>query len=155
PNASVKTIMGVGLIAYYAVYVMRTLQKEHVPDEDFHLEPLTFAPKAAEPATGVILAQVLLSLLGIMVCAHLFVEQINHLSGLFHVDPLILSLIIAPIATEMPEKFNSVIWLKQNKDNLALGNITGAMVFQSCIPTAVGLLFTPWVLNTQGMLSVG
>ena len=53
---------------------------------------------------------------------------------------LVLALIIAPIATELPEKFNSVIWVRQAKDTLALGNITGAMVFQSCIPTVVGLL---------------
>ena len=48
---------------------------------------------------------------------------------------------IAPIATELPEKFNSVIWVRQGKDTLAMGNITGAMVFQSTIPTVVALLF--------------
>ena len=46
----------------------------------------------------------------------------------------ILALVIAPIATELPEKFNSVIWVRQGKDTLALGNITGAMVFQSVHP---------------------
>ena len=48
---------------------------------------------------------------------------------------------IAPIATELPEKFNSVIWVRQGKDTLAMGNITGAMVFQSTIPTVVALVF--------------
>ena len=57
------------------------------------------------------------------------------------VDPVILALVIAPIATELPEKFNSVIWVRQGKDTLAMGNITGAMVFQSTIPTVVALLF--------------
>ena len=51
------------------------------------------------------------------------------------------ALVIAPIATELPEKFNSVIWVRQGKDTLAMGNITGAMVFQSTIPTVVALLF--------------
>ena len=54
--------------------------------------------------------------------------------------PALLALIIAPIATELPEKFNSLIWVRQNKDTLAMGNITGAMVFQSCIPTAIGVV---------------
>ena len=54
---------------------------------------------------------------------------------------MLLALVIAPIATELPEKFNSIIWVRQNKDTLALGNITGAMVFQSTIPTVVGLVF--------------
>ena len=51
----------------------------------------------------------------------------------------LLALVIAPIATELPEKFNSVIWVRQGKDTLAMGNITGAMVFQSTIPTVVAL----------------
>ena len=50
------------------------------------------------------------------------------------VDRALLALVIAPIATELPEKFNSVIWVRQGKDTLAMGNITGAMVFQSDDP---------------------
>jgi len=59
------------------------------------------------------------------------------------VDGTLLALVIAPIATELPEKFNSVIWVRQGKDNLALGNITGAMVFQSAIPPSIALVFAP------------
>ena len=57
------------------------------------------------------------------------------------VDSVLLALVIAPIATELPEKFNSIIWVRQGKDTLAMGNITGAMVFQSAIPTVVALVF--------------
>ena len=63
-----------------------------------------------------------------------------HLASELGLDPALLALIIAPIATELPEKFNSVIWVRQGKDTLAMGNITGAMVFQSCIPTAIGIV---------------
>ena len=38
---------------------------------------------------------------------------------------MLLALVIAPIATELPEKFNSLIWVRQGKDTLAMGNITG------------------------------
>jgi cation:H+ antiporter len=34
-----------------------------------------------------------------------------------------------------------------------MGNISGAMVFQSCIPVTVGLWFTPWVLNEFAIAS--
>ena len=61
----------------------------------------------------------------------------------------LLALVIAPIATELPEKFNSIIWVRQGKDTLAMGNITGAMVFQSTIPTVVALVFasSTWVVT--------
>ena len=79
----------------------------------------------------------------IIVGAQVFVGAVEHLSTVIGLDPTILALIIAPIATELPEKFNSVLWVRNGKDTLAMGNITGAMVFQSCLPTVLGLLFTP------------
>lgn len=151
---TVKQILAVGLVMFYGFYVYRTIKKEHVSDEEFDMEPLIFSPKQAEPLTGMILFQVLISLLSIIFLAHLFVEQISEIATKLSIDPLIISLIICPIATELPEKFNSVVWIKDRKDVMAYGNITGAMVFQSTIPTAIGLMFTPWVLHEQALLSV-
>lgn len=37
--------------------------------------------------------------------------------------------------------------MRQGKDILAVGNITGAMAFQSTIPVALGLLLTDWDLD--------
>jgi len=67
---------------------------------------------------------------------------------------MILAFLIAPIATELPEKFNSVIWYWRSKDTLALGNITGAMVFQSSIPVSIGLVFTAWSLSWINIAAV-
>lgn len=150
-----KVTVAIILLLIYAVYVWKTLSIEHVPDEEFSLPPLTISPKTTEPPTWVILAQVAMSLLGILVLAHLFVDQVHILSEYFHIPSLILSLVITPIATELPEKFNSVMWIRKGKDNLAMGNITGAMVFQSCIPVSVGLLFTPWHLTPHALVSAG
>lgn len=151
----VKRLIAVGLLIFYGVYVYRTLKKEHIPDEEFDLPSLMFAPQSKAPKTVLILGQLAASLLILLVLVHFFVEEINDVATTLGVPALVLSLIVTPIATELPEKFNSVVWIRARKDNLALGNITGAMVFQSCIPTAIGLAFTPWVLNVQGMLSVG
>ena len=68
--------------------------------------------------------------------------------------PLVLALILAPLATELPEKVNSFFWVREGKDALALGNITGAMVFQSTIPVGIGLLFTDWALDGNAILSI-
>jgi cation:H+ antiporter len=59
----------------------------------------------------------------------------------------VLALIIAPLATELPEKLNSVIWMRRGKDMLAIGNITGAMAFQATVPVALGLVVTEWQLD--------
>jgi cation:H+ antiporter len=67
----------------------------------------------------------------------------------------LMSLLIIPIATELPEKINSILWIRRRKDTLAFGNITGAMVFQGTILPAIGILLTPWtVLRTEVLMGV-
>jgi cation:H+ antiporter len=85
--------------------------------------------------------------------AHFFVHAVEHISKTVGLPAGLIALVLAPLATELPEKFNSVIWLRKNKDTLALGNIAGAMVFQSSVPVAVGLVFTSWRLDFLSILS--
>jgi cation:H+ antiporter len=97
--------------------------------------------------------QVALALACIVGGARLFVSGVEVLGDRFGVPHLVFALLLAPLATELPEKFNSVIWIRRNKDTLALGNMTGAMVFQSTFPVSVGLLLTPWRLAHAGLVA--
>jgi cation:H+ antiporter len=108
--------------------------------------------EGAAPRMRIIVSQVVLALALIIIGAQVFVGAVEHLSEAIGLDPTILALIIAPIATELPEKFNSVLWVRNSKDTLAMGNITGAMVFQSCLPTVLGLLFTAWVFTPDSAI---
>ena len=85
--------------------------------------------------------------------AHLVVDGVLDVAELLGVSALVLALIIAPLATELPEKANSFLWIREGKDSLALGNITGALVFQSAIPVALGVAFTPWELGPAPLLA--
>jgi cation:H+ antiporter len=135
------------LIAIYAWYVRAHLQAD-AAEEGEELAPLRFRRIDARahrndpivPRLRVINLQVLVALGFIIVGAIFFVDAVEHLATTLGVSEVLLALVIAPVATELPEKFNSIIWVRQNKDTLAMGNITGAMVFQSCIPTVVGLV---------------
>ncbi len=44
------------------------------------------------------------------------------------VPAALIALLLAPLATELPEKFNSVIWVSEEKDTLAIGTHTGPVV---------------------------
>jgi cation:H+ antiporter len=100
-----------------------------------------------------VVVQLAVALGAIVGGAHLFVEQVLHVADSAGIEPLVLSLVLAPFATELPEKANSFFWVRDGKDALALGNITGAMVFQSTLPVGIGLLFTDWKLNTYSALA--
>lgn len=153
--APLKYLIAAFLLCYYLTYVLRTINRcQGGICENAEPDELLFERIFKKYNVFIIWLQIIVSILGLIYFSHIFVEQIRFFAAEFHLNPLILSLILAPIATELPEKFNSVLWVSQSKDTLALGNITGAMVFQSCIPTAIGIVLTPWVFGTESIMSI-
>ena len=118
---------GHGTAASEPLFLVRFLNRIGVPENLF-----------------TILLQLGVGLTLIVFGAHGFVQGVEQLSQLLGVSTLVLSLLIVPIATELPEKINSIIWIRKRKDTLAFGNITGAMVFQGSLLPAIGILLTPW-----------
>lgn len=110
------------------------------------LHPHGHAAPHVHPRLRVIVSQVVIALAGILGGAYFFVGATKVAADALEVAPMLVALVIAPIATELPEKFNSVIWMRQSKDTYALGNITGAMVFQSTFPVSLAMAFTDWRL---------
>lgn len=148
-------LVAVALIGYvgYSVVMLRLKRAAGIElDHGLYVESL-FRGNSMNPRGWAIALQVLAGVLAILFGAKEFVDQVilfSHRAGL---NPGVLSLILSPLATELPEKYNSVVWIRQKKDHLALANITGAMVFQSCIPVALGLAFTPWILTAPEILA--
>src|SRR5215217_1667567 len=129
---SLKVALALLLVVAYALYVRRTLHTgaalEEVP------ERLTLWRRSSEPPSWAVVGQALLALILIVVGAQIFVDAVEHAAGSARLPAGLVALVLAPLATELPEKINSDIWVRDVKDTLALGNITGAMVFQSTVP---------------------
>ncbi len=148
------------LLALYAWYVRGHLAAE-AGEHDEDLAPLRLRRLDRGrvlhpvPRLRVVGVQVVVALACILLGAVFFVGAVQHVAASLGVGSALLALVVAPIATELPEKLNSVIWVRQGKDTLAIGNITGAMVFQSAIPTSIALLFAPaaWSVGTGSALS--
>jgi cation:H+ antiporter len=159
-----RWIVAVILIGLYAWYVKGHLDSEAAEHTDdlaplrmHKLDRAAHADDPREPRLRVIALQVVASVGLIIVGAVFFIDAVNDVAHVLGVSEVLLALVIAPIATELPEKFNSIIWVRQTKDTLALGNITGAMVFQSAIPTVVGLVFAAdtWVVGQGSYTAFG
>jgi cation:H+ antiporter len=154
-----KIVVAILLVVIYGWYVKGHFEADPSVDiED--LAPLRFhrfdaGRTHADPRLRIVNVQVLVALGLIVIGAVAFVDAVGHVATSLGVSQVLLSLVIAPIATELPEKFNSIIWIRQRKDTLAMGNITGAMVFQSAIPVSVALLFAPhaWVAGPGSYLA--
>jgi cation:H+ antiporter len=149
--------VGVLAILAYPFYIRRTLLAGGEVQDQATIGPLIFERRPERGTNpGVLLCAIqLLVGLGAMVGgAHLFVEELLNIAESLGVEAIVLALILAPLATELPEKVNSFFWVRDGKDSLALGNITGAMVFQSTIPVGIGLVFTDWKLSGNAAISI-
>jgi cation:H+ antiporter len=151
PMRAVKIALAVGLIGIYANYVRVTIKDSGEKGED--LRPLYLHKKGLPPHWRFITLQLAVALSAIILGADLFIKQVVAVSEYYAIPALILSLLITPIATELPEKFNSLIWVRKNKDTLAIGNITGAMVFQSTFLPMFGIFLTPWHLTEPAIVA--
>ena len=155
--AALRIPVGIVAILAYPLYIRRTLRAGGAVQDEETLEPLIFerrAERRRDPGPTLCVLQLLAGLAAMVGGAHLFVEELLGIAESLGVEAVVLALILAPLATELPEKVNSFFWVREGKDSLALGNVTGAMVFQSTIPVGIGLLFTDWELVGNAVLSI-
>lgn len=134
------------LVVSYIGYAWRLLgtgaqENAEVPERTLHL---WHAPKVP---MGIIWLQITLALGGLIIGAHFFVLALDQVTKTWRLPAFIISLMLTPVATELPEVLNSVIWIKRRHQSLAFGNVTGAMCFQASLVPAMGILLTPWHLS--------
>jgi len=142
-----KSWLGGLFLAAYALYVWKELRS----DGDLHdaeaLEPLTFRPQDNDPGLFWAGLQTGVALIVVFAASRVFVSQLDAIGPALGIPTQLVALLLSPIATEMPETVNAIIWVRQGKERLALANISGAMMIQATIPTAFGLFYTPWLFD--------
>jgi cation:H+ antiporter len=145
---AIKPWLGLLFFAAYGVYFWREIRGGTSDDHDAQaLAPLKLQPRAARPATTAVLVQTLGALSLIFVASQIFVHQLDAIGPMLGLSGAITALLLSPIATELPEIMNAIIWVRQGKTQLALANISGAMMIQATVPSGLGLLFTDWRLD--------
>jgi cation:H+ antiporter len=150
PHA-LRIVIGVALLLCYAAYVVATLRGGSASTD--LPEPLHIVRwRAGQPHTGFVTVQLLVSIGLLILGSALFVDALNRAADALHIAPLILALVVVPLATELPETLNSVLWVRSRDDTLAFGNIAGAATFQACILGFVGVTFTSWEPGAGGII---
>lgn len=158
----VRAMIAISLVLVYFIYLMLTIRASAKLVADGHgtaaSEPLflvrLFGRLGVPENFFTVLLQLAIGLILIILGAHGFVQGVEELSVWLGLSALVLSLLIVPVATELPEKVNSILWIRKRKDTLAFGNITGAMVFQGSLLPALGILLTPWEPRAEVLAGV-
>ena len=146
---------GLGLLffAAYVAYFIKEMRADTEKHTDADLEPLRLQPKRVTPSGWAIAVQTILSLGVIFVASQLFVGQLEWAGPAFGISATATALLLSPVATELPEVMNAIIWIRQGKTSLALANISGSMMVQATVPSGLGILFTPWKFDSALKLS--
>ena len=159
PSGGIHLMAGLCLVFLYGYYVFNTVQASVIlvdkghgtrTEDPLHLRRLGI-PHTLPWEFGQLCIAIVLIVLG----AKLFVTGVEQVAAATGIGALVLSLVIVPIATEMPEKFNSILWVRRGKDTLAFGNVTGAMVFQGTLLPAFGLQLAAWRPGYDVLLAMG
>lgn len=157
-NGTARAIFSFGMVFIYFIYVLMTIRASADLVKDGHAteaESEMFLNKVGIPTNmPTIILQLLLGLGLLVAGAEGFIHGIQQAAPILGISALLLSLMIVPIATELPEKVNSILWIRRHKDTLAFGNITGAMVFQGTLLPAIGISLTPWTPQPAVFLGI-
>lgn len=154
----VRAAIAFVMVMIYFVYVMMTLRASSKLVEEGHAteagSPMLLARLGLPQNMLFIIVQLAMGLGLLVIGAKGFIHGVEAAAPIIGLSALLLSLMIIPIATELPEKVNSILWIRKHKDTLAFGNITGAMVFQGTLLPAIGVSLTPWAPQKEVLLGV-
>lgn len=148
-----KPALGLLFFAAYGLYFYREMGADSTAHTSVDLEPLKLQPKRATPTGMAVAIQSIATLIVIFTASQLFVAQLEWAGPALGLSATVTALLLSPIATELPEVMNAIIWVRQGKTSLALANISGAMMIQATVPSGLGILFTPWLFNNILVLS--
>lgn len=155
----VRASLAFVMVTIYFIYVMLTLRASSTLVENGHAteasSPMLLTRLGLPNTVFFIVFQLALGLALLVTGAKGFIHGIEAAAPVIGISALLLSLMIIPVATELPEKVNSILWIRKHKDTLAFGNITGAMVFQGTLLPAIGISLTPWTPQKEVLLGVG
>lgn len=150
---AIKPWLGIVFFAIYLVYFYKEMTGDDDDASAEGLEPLKLQPRRENPRMLAIAAQTLGALAVIFVASQAFVKQLEWAGPALGLPSVVVALLLSPIATELPEIMNAIIWVRQGKANLALANISGAMMIQATVPSAIGIGFTAWKFDTPLLLA--
>ncbi|MFN2607102.1 MAG: sodium:calcium antiporter [Acidimicrobiales bacterium] len=151
---AVKRWLGVLFFATYAVYFRREIGNREGSEGDGHeLAPLRLQPRRARPSRAAVILQTAGTLGVIFAASQVFVHQLEWAGPKLGLSATVTALLLSPVATELPETLNAFLWVRQGKVDLALANISGAMMIQATVPSGLGILFTGWRFHAPLILS--
>ncbi len=82
------------------------------------------------------------------------VRGINNLSIQTGINQELITILLVPIGTIVPETMNAVIWASRGKTSLAIGAMAGEEMYFATFFPALGILASQWVITFNGIIAI-
>lgn len=144
-------LMGFVFLFFYLFYVkMMAGRRSSVEEEEAEVPYLM----RLKDHWGLAALQLLISAILLFYGANLMVQSITLISGIHRVSPLVVAILVIPVATAIPETLSAMIWAYRGRNSLAIGSIIGEKVLYATFYPGLAMFFIPWELDAQVYLSV-
>jgi len=144
--------IGILLISSYVIYVITMSKRGMLIEHEEHGSVIfsKFLKKTSLAAS----IQLIISVSLIYFGSELLVNGVIFLSKMFRIDPQLLSIVIVPSVSALPESVVGLHWAYQGKDTLAIESIVGEKVLYSTFYPGMTLMVTDWVLKFSAIFCV-
>ena len=141
----VKILIAVLLVLLYFVF-LRFIKGNRILEEE---------AASIRIQNRALLVLVLLAGVGLLLGgSSLLVQGIDNLSVQTGVNRELITILIVPIGTIVPETMNALIWATRSKTNLAIGAVAGEEMYFATFFPALGILASQWVITFDGILAI-
>lgn len=90
----------------------------------------------------------------LLLASDLLIKTINSISLTYRIDAEIVSILVIPIGTILPETMNSIVWAFRGKIDLAIGALIGEELLFATFYPIIGIVFTAWDIDRNGTAAV-
>lgn len=103
---------------------------------------------------GVLVILTIAGIIAMIVASVLLVRSVHSIAQEARINDQLISILIVPIGTIVPETLNSIVWASKRKTNLAMGAITGEEALFVTVYPALGIAASPWLINQDGFTAI-
>ncbi|MGC8644893.1 MAG: sodium:calcium antiporter [Thermoplasmata archaeon] len=93
-------------------------------------------------------------LLMLLAGSTVLVESINIFASQSGASRELISILIIPVGTIVPETMNSLIWASKLKTNLAVSALLGEELLFTTIFPAIGMAASEWIITLDGIVAI-
>ena len=143
--AIIRITVAVVLVILYVVFLLFVRGKE-----TFEEEATSIRIRSGTMLSVIIAAGVVFLIAGSMI----LVQGIDSLSLQTGLNRELITILLVPIGTIVPETLNAIIWASRSKTSLAIGAMAGEEMYFATFFPALGILASQWVITTSGIVAI-